>query len=390
MTEEVRDETFGVYDFGLSVEAEARAARLHEESIVVDMLFQGPCGYRSFTESLLADIEKAAGYTPLERYTAGVFAPVRAALSGEFDEFRLCWERSGITAGNRQIGLPGSLASAQAQFDTFLWLVKALTAGDIRRAKADGIRAGFISAQDISDVGVDRGLENLQVAYDHGLRMLGLSYNVQNAIAGGCMERFDGGVTSLGAELIRRMDALGIIIDMSHSSRRATLDACELSENSIVASHTAVKALNPVDRAKGDEEIEAIAETGGVIGVATARFVAADPGATIETMLDHIDYLSRLVGWQHVAIGTDWPLQIDRQTLLEVYLPMAREFAPAGNSDRAEDWLGNDPDAYLEGFTDYRDFPNITRGLVKRGYTDEQIRGILGENFLRVFETVCG
>lgn len=386
-------ERFGVYDFGLSTEQEQRAARLHRESIIIDILFQGPCGHRSFSAEMLAQLrQSAARLTPTEQYFATVFAPIRAALQGKSNDFRECWEQSGIVAGNRQVGfgLP-AYAIAQAQFDTFPWLIKALKAADIRAAKAKGLRAGFLSTQD-SDGLQERKLDYLQGAYDFGLRMMGLSYNFQNAVAGGCLDRFDGGVTTFGAELIARMNELGIIIDLAHSGRQAALDACKLSKKPIVASHTSAKSLRDIPRAKSDEEMRAIAATGGVIGVVTVPgFLAAGTGLTIEAMLDHIDYIAKLVGWQHVAIGTDWPLQLDQQTLRGAYQSMAREYTGSRNTPeplRAQANAASTPN--LVGFDDYRDFPNITRGLVKRGYSDEQIRGILGENFLRVFEAVCG
>lgn len=379
-------ERFGVYDFGLTAAQEKRAAKLHRDSIVIDMLFQGPCGYRCFNSAVLEIAKQAApNGTPLEKYFANFFAPVRAALKGELPEFQQYWEEAGITAGNRQVGfgLP-AYALAHAQFDTFPWLVKALRAADIRAAKAAGKRAGFLSTQD-SDGLQDRKLDHLQAAYDLGLRMMGLSYNVQNAVAGGLSDRFDGGVTAFGAEVIRKMNQLGIIVDMSHSSSQAALDACSLSKQPVVISHAAAKALRDVPRAKSDAVIRAIAATGGVFGIVTVPgFLSAGERPTIEAMLDHIDYVSQLVGWRHVAIGTDWPLQIDKQTLDETYPAMAREF-----NVRNEQSTPTQVQSLL-GFDDYRDFPNITRGLVKRGYSDEQIRGILGENFLRVFENVCG
>jgi membrane dipeptidase len=213
--------------------------------------------------------------------------------------------------------------------------------------------------------------------------MVGLTYNMQNTVGGGCTERTDTGVSNLGAALIAKMDELGMIVDTSHSGRQTTLDACELSERPVVASHTSAAGLYEVDRGKSDEELRALAETGGMIGiVAVPPFLGPGPGVTIEAMLDHIDYVARLVGWRHVGIGTDWPLQASRPTLEAVYLPMSWEmgFRPEHNLSIAN----------LVGFDDYRDYPNITRGLVGRGYDDEQIRGILGENFLRVFEEVCG
>ena len=151
----------------------------------------------------------------------------------------------------------------------------------------------------------------------------------------------------------------------------------------MVASHTSAAAVYEVDRSKTDEELHALAETGGMIGIyAVPFFLAPDEGVTIEAMLDHVDYVAKLVGWQHVAIGTDWPLMADTATLERVFMPWTQEigFRPEHN-------IGIEN---LVGFDDYRDFPNITRGLVARGYEDEQIKGILGENFLRVFEEVCG
>jgi membrane dipeptidase len=385
MMERMAQQRFGAFDFGLSTEQEERAARLHRESVVVDMLFQGPFGPLAFTDDLVKGaLDEAKGKSPEEVYGAVSRAPVRAALRGELPEFEEVWRQSGITAGNRQAP-PDQLVDvglAQAQFDGFPWLRKALRADDIRRAKADGALAGFVSTQNAT--WIDPDLVALQAAYDMGMRMVGLSYNVQNLLAGGCTERFDGGVTNFGAQVISRMDDLGIIVDMAHSGRQAALDACRLSRNPVVASHTSARVVFDADRAKDDDVARAIASTGGVLGVvAVPFFLAAGTGVTIDAMLDHIDHLAALVGWEHVAIGTDWPLQADTDTLVETLMPMVLSMG-----FREEHNI--DPVATLVGFDDYRDFPNITRGLVARGYTDTQVEGILGENFLRVFAAVCG
>jgi membrane dipeptidase len=373
-------EQFGTFDFGLTGEQEEQARRLHAESIVVDILFQGPCGARCYDH---LTIPEPTGNAP-EDYMTVNHAPIRGALAGDFDGFYRCWSESGITAGNRQCSFDGDFSPfgiAQAQFDRLPWLVKALTAADIRAAKAEGKHAGFITTQNTT--GMDQKLKVLQTVYDLGMRMIGLTYNMQNEVGGGCTERTDTGVSNFGAKLIAKMDELGMIVDTAHSGRETTLDACKLSERQVVASHTSAEGVYKVDRAKSDEELLAIAETGGVIGVVTVPFfLAPGDGVTIEALLDHIDYISKLVGWQHVAIGTDWPLEADKKTLDQAFMTMIMEmgFRPEHNVTTEN----------LVGFEDYRDFPNITRGLVARGYEDEQIRGILGENFLRVFEAVCG
>ena len=121
-----------------------------------------------------------------------------------------------------------------------------------------------------------------------------------------------------------------------------------------------------------------------LVGVVTVPFfLSADPEATVDVVLDHIDYINERIGWQHIGIGTDWPMQAPEDVIEATLGAIVDEigFRPEDNVSTTHT---------LRGFQDYRDMPNITRGLVARGYDDEQIAGILGENFMRVFEAVCG
>jgi membrane dipeptidase len=382
-------ERFGAYDFGLTTEQEERAALLHRESIICDMLFQGPCGYRSFTDEMDAALtaEFEHHHSDLQYVYSAIAMPLLRALKGEFPEYETCWTASGITAANRQVST-GADARAlwgwalhARQFDLFPWLARAVTGADIRRAKAEGRAAGYISSQNTTEMGED--LKLLDALHMLGLRMLQLTYNSMNFVGAGCTERVDAGISHFGSRLIVRMNELGIIVDTGHCGRQTTLDACALSERPVVASHTSIASVYQIDRAKSDDELRAIAASGGVIGICAVPFFLA-PGSdvTIEAMLDQIDYAVTLAGWEHVGIGTDWPLQASKQAVRHL------DVGGAEIGFRAEHNL--DSATNLIGFDDYRDFPNITRGLVKRGYRDEQIRGILGENFLRVFEQVCG
>ena len=168
-----------------------------------------------------------------------------------------------------------------------------------------------------------------------------------------------------------------------HCGRQTTLDACALSAAPVLATHTVANGLHRHERGKDDEEIRAIASTGGVVGVVGVPFfLAAGENVTVEAMLDHVDYIVKLVGWEHAGIGADRPEQAPKRLLYEVF-----ELFALGIGMRTDHKI---TPANLIGLDDYRDFPNITRGLVKRGYRDEEIRGILGENFLRVFQEVCG
>jgi membrane dipeptidase len=265
-------------------------------------------------------------------------------------------------------------------------VAKALKADDIRLAKAEGKRAVWLNTQ--LATGMSKNfIDLIEPAYEIGLRMVQLSYNPQNLMAAGCTERNNAGVSNYGAQVIAKMNELGIIIDISHCSRQTTLDACELSKKPVIASHTAAQGVHMHVRGKSDEEFQALAETGGLAGIAAVQFFFAPPPPpviTIEHVLDHIDYVANLVGWEHVAIGTDWPLAFSKSFLVDICIPWFYK-----HGFRKEDRVDESADNAV-GFDDYRSFPNFTRGLVKRGYTDEQIKGILGENFLRVFQNVCG
>ncbi len=379
----------GTFDFGLTAAQEERAARLMAESVVIDLLFQGPVGYRSFTPAMEAEVE--AFWTRTHdlggTLTFARALPVRKALVGESPDFQTCWEGSGITAGNRQFVLdsPAAMAASfalhTAQFDRLPWLRKALCAEDLRRAKREGARVGFLTTQDTTGIARDVGI--LDVLHDYGVRLMGLTYNSQNYVGSGCTDRSDGGLTDFGLAFVRRMNELRMVVDTAHSGRRTTLDCCALSRAPVVATHTAARGVYAHDRGKSDEELRAIAATGGVIGVlAVPFFLAPGEGVTIAAMLDHIDYIATLVGWRHVAIGTDWPLQLTKSALRRLdEHSRAIGFRPEHGIDSVVN---------LVGFDDYRDFPNIARGLVARGYSDEQVAGILGGNALRVFGEVWG
>ncbi|MFI6786615.1 dipeptidase [Nonomuraea sp. NPDC050383] len=384
-------EQFGTFDFGLDQAQEERAARLHRECVIVDALFQGPVGYRVFDEEMNKDLRARYEKTHdmLGAFADGLEAPIRRAIAGRMDEVRQCWDDSGITCGNRQVELSEdqhvrerTFSFVQKQFDSFPWLTKALKAADIRAAHESGTHAGLVSSQVM--LGPWRDLDVLAWAHDAGLRMTQLTYNTMTSVGVGCTERTDAGLSRFGVDSVKAMNELGIIVDTGHVGRRTTLDACEVSEKPVVASHTAARGVFAHARGKTDEELRALAGTGGVIGIVTVPFFLADgPSVTINAMLDHVEYVAEVAGVDHVAIGTDWPLQLPGWMLEGLVQPL---FADTGF--RPEDGLV--ATQQMAGFDDYRDFPNITRGLVGRGWSDEDIAKVLGENFVRVMEAVCG
>lgn len=383
---------FGRFDFALSAAEEDRAARLHRESMICDMLYWGPCTYRSCTPQMERELEAVWERTrdPVRTSLMGIFQAQRLAWQGAFPAFEECWSASGLTAGSRMLDgfsdpeyLLYCIGHNQALFDHLPRVRKALRAEDIRRAKAEGAHAAWLNTQ--LSRGIDEGFPAyIESAHALGLRMIMLTYNTMNVLGGGCSERTDAGVSCAGAKVIGLMNELGVIVDTGHCGRQTTLDACRLSKKPVVASHTSARAVFACDRGKSDEELQALADSGGLIGLVTnPQFLGPGRKVDMWTWLDHLDHIVQVAGWEHAGLGTDWPMPLPKSMLQKAH---ARFVEDTG-------WPVTDPTIFsnnLVGFDDYRDLPNITRGLVKRGYSDAQITGILGGNFLRVFEEVCG
>lgn len=377
---------FADFDFGLSAAQEERARRLHRDAIVIDLMFQGPCGYRSISDDMLADVRKT--WEETRNSKAFVDALVRItelAGDGRLPDYEVIWQASGLTASNIQIfGAPkdGGHAPRLKEFDSHVGYDQILTVGDIRRAKAGGTHGSFFNYQYLPDM---PDLSWLTDAWTVGVRMAGLTYNNPNQIGAGCTAD-DEGLTPFGRDVITEMNSLGMLVDVAHAGPRTTIDACARSRVPVISSHAPAGGLFSHARCKSDDELRAIADTGGLCGVPTAPPILTNsPPGNIGLTLDHIDYMANKFGIDAVAVGSDWPLQMPKW-ILGPEGPFKAWLAVMGFSDEQVER----PELNLAGFDDYRDFPNITRGLVARGYSDEDIVKILGGNALRVFEAVWG
>jgi membrane dipeptidase len=383
----------GEFDFGLSSDQELRAARLHRDSIVIDLLSQHAGGniFAHYPPALQAEFRAtmASAGTGFAGLGTAIYWPYEVSRLGKSHLIRQWFDTSGLTCGTYGLEVHNELDPEIIQWESTIlsykelpWLRYVTTAAEIRGAKKDGVIAFYAHCQPASPA--PRDLRALDTAYNKGLRSFMLTYNRMDNIGVGCTERVDAGLSMFGLEVVKHCNDIGVIVDVSHCGHLTTMDACRHSKEPVNANHTAARGLYSHARGKSDEALRAIADTGGVIGVVAVPFFLTDKASpTIEVMLDHIDYIADLVGWQHVAVGTDWPLQAPDKILEET---LGTELKGIGF--READCV--DVTRRLIGFDDCRDLPNITRGLVKRGYSDEQIRGILGENALRVFEQVCG
>jgi membrane dipeptidase len=207
------------------------------------------------------------------------------------------------------------------------------------------------------------------------MRMLSFAWMRRTAFGDGAWENDSrGGLTRLGREAIREMNQLGIIVDVSHASDQTTWDVLETSTRPVIASHSNARALQDHPRNLTDEMIEAIAASGGLIGVvAVARYIS-DTDATVARWADHVDHIVKLVGIDHVGVGCDF--------YDDIMAMGASQEIPAWNPGGGLGQLS------FPGMRTWEDLPGLTAELLRRGYTDPDLRKIYHENFFRVLGAV--
>lgn len=244
-------------------------------------------------------------------------------------------------------------------------------ADQIEAAKQQGT-LGFLPTLEHLAIGSE--LDRVDAFHAMGVRLAGLTYNRKNFIGDGMYERNDGGLSEFGIEVVDRMNQLGMAIDVSHASFRTAMNAIHFSQAPLTFSHNAAYTLRPTPRTRKDEELKACAEKGGLIAItAVPNSLSDDPEQDIDCVLDHYDYMVKLVGVDHVGIGTDTNVG-DHVAFHRVML--------------GRDRPGQLPAPYLDGLESPADGKNIIRGLVRRGYSDEDVRKIIGGNAMAFFRRV--
>jgi membrane dipeptidase len=332
----------------------AKVIDLVDRSLVIDML--GP---------LKLDFRPEAYAEPLSEADAAMF--------------RSC----GITAFHNSVGVGGATAYDDALQFIAAWSgfagrnaeVFSLVgrAEDIDRAKAKKKIAVIMGLQNADEF---RDAKDVKAFYELGLRCAQLTYNSQNLLGSGSTERVDGGVSDYGAEIIKAMNQVGMLIDVSHSGDRTTLDAIELSPKPIAFTHSNCRALNNHPRLKTDEAIRKLAAKGGVMGITGVRmFVKGQEPTTVEDIVDHIDHVVKLVGIEHVGIGTDSDLMGYDHMPADQYAQLKAGYK---SSYAFRDKIDTD------GFNHPRKMYDLTAALMRRGYSDANIQAVLGGNFRRL------
>jgi membrane dipeptidase len=288
-------------------------------------------------------------------------------------------------------GRNDSTLGAMHKFVPFYWLQKHMpdkvrlveSAADLDASVHDGrlgIVMGFQGAEPI-----ESSFDTLELFYKLGLQIIQLTYNEGNRIGAGCLEPNDLGLSHLGIQAVRDMNRLGILVDVTHAGEKTSLDAIEVSDHPVVFSHSSAKAVRDSSRNISDRQLKAVAAKGGVTGMATfADFVGdtAQGQPNVEQYVNHIAYAVDLIGIDYVGIGTD---------ILETTGPVGVRWKNGTKRRYPEICGAMDEHMHgIKGFETWDEFPNATEALLNRGFSEDEVRKIIGGNFKRVLSQVIG
>ena len=342
-----------------------RAIDLMKQATVIDML-----GLLTLNFPLM---EKWSAHP--ESFTAADFEKYK---SSGINIFHIAVGTGGPDVWNETRDFVGGWNTFLAGNDQYFMRID--SAGDLDRVKSSGKIGILIGVQNSEHF---RTTEDVTRFYGWGQRVSQLTYNTRNMIGNGSTERRDEGLSDFGVAIVQKMNEVGMIVDVSHCGDKTSLDAFEVSKKPVLVTHSNARALNPGHpRCKPDEVIKKVGETGSVMGITGVRmFVKGAEPTTLEDALNHFDYVAKMIGIEHVGVGSD----ID----LDGYDDMPPEL----NKQLRAGYKGS------YGFREKIDIDtiahpkrmfDITEGLIKRGYSNDQILGVLGGNFKRVMKVIMG
>lgn len=368
---------------------------LHSNSLVIE-----PYGFspRSAVDgdALRRAIEAGASEIEVQDLTEEMSMTRCVSQAQERDAYTRAWEAAGITCIFQNAGEesqdPLRLMKRLARFTYVTDLLrgfvsKAVMPDDIAAAKKEGRRCLYMSANGVPLVeqwiSVEDELRYVRVFFQLGVRMMHLTYNRRNMIGDGCAEPADAGLSDFGRAVVGEMNRVGVIADVAHSGWRTSLEAVQVSAAPAVASHSCCAALHRHIRAKPDEVIRAIADRHGFMGIcAVSGFLGGE--GDIGVMLNHVDYVAKRFGVDHVAIATDLAYSSPNADAEYRKVPRLRRL-------RAQ-WEGFWPPGTYPSRQHpslaWINWPLFTVGLVQRGYSDRDIEKIIGGNALRVARAV--
>ena len=350
----------------------ARAVRLVEENLVIDMLNQ----FR------FPDFAERPPLSQKWMLSTGSF--------GEKD-----WETY-RTSGINVFGLGHGVGTYDeavryfADWNGFLaqydqWFMRVDDVRDLDRLGRSERVGVFLTFQNSDHF---RTVRDVDTFFALGQRVSQLTYNYQNRIGSGFLETNDSGLTVFGAEVVARMNAVGMAVDLSHCGDRTTLDGIAAARKPVIFSHASARALAPDHlRCKTDEMIRGMARSGGVMGIPFLRMmIRPDEPVTVDHVIDHFDHVAKLVGIEHVGVGSDMdivgnPNPVNGEPMRET--PNWDRYKL--HKDEKGQWM-----LTIRGLDHPRRMFDLTEGLIRRGYSDQNIRLVLGGNWRRAIGAIQG
>jgi membrane dipeptidase len=376
-----------------------RGLELHAASVVFDAYGFAP---RSAVDgdALAELVKQQASYLEYKDAREDMSMTRCVTDPAEQAEFLDAWRAAGVTCIFQNAGEEGQgVMMLLKRLSRFTYLTdmmkdsvsKAATPDDVVAAKEAGRHCLYLTGNGVPLTeqweSVQGELRYLRVFFQLGIRMMHLTYNRRNMIGDGCAEKANGGLSDFGRTVIAEMNRVGVIADCAHSGWQTSLEAAQASTKPMVASHSTCGGIHPHIRSKPDEVIKAIADTGGYIGICCIpRFLRGK--GDINAFLDHIDYVVKKYGADHVAIGTD--VAYSSQNIAEENRKVTTR--PRQRTRFASLWPADDYKTTTTATQSlaWTNWPLFTVGLVQRGHSDEVIQKIIGGNVLRVARAAFG
>ena len=371
--------------------------KLHAESLVFDGYAFSP---RTSIDTVIVSkmIEAGASEVELQDMIEDMGMTRAVTDLREREEFMMSFRASGVTCIYQNAGEecqhPQRLIKRLARF-TFLtdmlkpFLIKATTPNDIESVKKAEGHCLYLTGNGVplpqDWISVEEELRSIRVFFQLGIRMMHVTYQRRNMLGDGCAEIANGGLSDFGRQAIAEMNRQGVLVDIAHSGWQTSLEAAKVSTKPVVASHTTATGLHRHIRSKPDEVLKALADSGGYAGICCiSQFLGGN--CDINAFLDHIDYVVKKVGIDHVAIGTDVAYSSRPGIDNSIKLPPRRKSRNRFASLWPKETLTATETA-RESIA-WTNWPLFTVGLVQRGYRDEDVKKIIGGNVMRVAKAV--
>jgi len=254
---------------------------------------------------------------------------------------------------------------------------------DIDKANKENKTAIFFGFQNCSPIEDDINL--VEKVHRLGCRFMQLTYNNQSLLATGCYEKIDSGVTNFGREVIREMNRVGLVVDMSHSAKKSTLDAIELSDKPIAITHANPSFWHPAKRNKSSDLLKTLSDSGGMLGLSLyPHHLKNNSNCTLENFCEMTAKTAEIMDVTKIGIGSD--LCLDHPDTVVEWMRNGSwsKSKNYGEGSKNKPGFPKQPDWFL----DARGFLNIEKGLKKVGFSDTETHGILGNNWYNFYKTI--